>query len=107
MGEPAGVVLEVNGVTIYHAGDTSLFSDMKLIKRLYNPDIVMLPVGGTYTMDIEHAAIAAKWLNAKITIPMHYNTFDAISVDIDRFDMLLQTNGLNCQIMKPDEVLVF
>jgi len=107
MGEPAGVVLEVNGLTIYHAGDTSLFSDMKLIRRLYNPDIVMLPVGGTYTMDIEHAAIAAKWLNAKITIPMHYNTFNAISIDIDRFDMLLQTNGQNCQIMKPDEVLVF
>lgn len=107
LGEPAGIVLEVNGVTLYHAGDTSLFSDMKLIKELYNPDIVMLPVGGTYTMDIEHAAIAAKWLSAKVTIPMHYNTFEAINVDINRFDMLLQTANLNCQIMQPDETIAF
>ncbi|MBR2525994.1 metal-dependent hydrolase [bacterium] len=107
LGEPAGVILEVNGVRIYHAGDTALFSDMKFIRRLYSPDIVMLPVGGVYTMDIEHAAIAAKWLKATITIPMHYNTFDAINVDISRFDMLLQTINLNCQIMEPDEVLNF
>ena len=107
LGEPAGIVLEVNGITLYHAGDTSLFSDMKLIRELYKPDIVMLPVGGVYTMDLEHAAIAAEWLNAKVTIPMHYNTFDAISVDINRFDMLLQTKGLNCQIMNPEETLAF
>lgn len=107
LGEPAGIIFEVNGVRLYHAGDTALFTDMKLIRRLYSPDVVMLPVGGNYTMDIEHAAIAAKWLNAKVTIPMHYNTFDAISVDISRFDMLLQTINLNCQIMKPDEVIDF
>lgn len=107
LGEPAGIILEIGGVRLYHAGDTALFSDMKLIKRLYNPDVVMLPVGGTYTMDIEHAAIAAKWLKAKVTIPMHYNTFDAIEVDISRFDMLLQTINLNCQIMEPDEVIQF
>lgn len=104
-GEPAGIILEINGITLYHAGDTSLFGDMKLIRLLYHPDIVMLPVGGHYTMDIEHAAIAAKWLNANITIPMHYDTFSLISVDIARFEMLLQTKNLNCQIMKPDETL--
>ena len=67
----------------------------------------MLPVGGTFTMDIEHAGIAAQWLKAKVTIPIHYNTFDMINVDIKRFSMLLQTKGLTCQIMQPDEVLQF
>ncbi len=107
LGEPAGIILDINGVKLYHAGDTSLFSDMKIIKELYNPDIAMLPVGGTYTMDMEHAAIAAEWLNAKVTIPIHYNTFEPISVDINRFEMRMQTLNLNCQIMNPDEVFAF
>lgn len=106
-GEPAGIIMEINGVTLYHAGDTSLYGDMKLIRRLYNPDIAMLPVGGLFTMDVDHAAIAAKWVDAKVTIPMHYNTFEAIETDISRFDMKLQEKGLNCQIMQPDEVLSF
>lgn len=106
-GEPAGIIMEVNGITIYHAGDTALFSDMKLIKKLYNPEIVMLPVGGMYTMDIEHAAIAASWLKGTITIPIHYNTFKDIETDIHKFQILLLTKDLNCQIMKPDEVLSF
>lgn len=106
-GEPAGVVFDINGIVIYHAGDTTLFSDMKLIKELYHPEISMLPVGGQYTMDLKHAAIAAEWLGSNITIPIHYNTFGAISVDITRFEMLLQTKGLNCQIMQPDDILQF
>lgn len=106
-GEPAGIVVEINGITMYHAGDTCLFSDMKLIKELYKPEIVMLPIGGKYTMDIEHAAIAAEWLGANITIPMHYNTFSAIEVDVNSFDILCQTKGLHCQIMYPDDVIQF
>ena len=100
MGEPAGVILEISDVKIYHAGDTCLFSDMKLIKELYNPDVVMLPVGGTFTMDIEHATIAAEWLNPRVVIPMHYNTFSAIYTDIERFGMMLQTKGINYQLMQ-------
>ncbi len=106
-GEPAGIILDINGVRIYHVGDTCLFSDMKLIKELYHPDIAMLPVGGHYTMDIEQAGIAAEWIGAKVTIPIHYNTFSVISVDIARFEMLLQTKGLNCQIMNAGETLQF
>lgn len=106
-GEPAGIIFEINGIRIYHAGDTSLFSDMKFVKELYRPDIAMLPVGGVYTMDIEHAVIAAEWIGANVIIPMHYNTFGAISVDIKHFEMLLQSKGLNCQIMQPDETLQF
>ena len=107
MGEPAGVILEISDVKIYHAGDTCLFSDMKLIKELYNPDVVMLPVGGTFTMDIEHATIAAEWLNPRVVIPMHYNTFSAIYTDIERFGMMLQTKGINYQLMQINETLSF
>ena len=106
-GEAAGIVMEINGVTLYHAGDTCLFSDMKLIKELYNPDVAMLPIGGTYTMDIEHAAIAAEWIGATVTIPMHYNTFAMIETDVNRFDMLLQTKGIHCSIMYPMDTISF
>ena len=67
----------------------------------------MLPIGGLYTMDIEHAAIAAEWIGATITIPMHYNTFEPIEVDAEHFNILLQTKGLNCQIMNPEDVIQF
>ena len=59
-GCPCGVVLDIEGQIIYHAGDTCLNSEMKVIGELYQPDIAMLPVGGVYTMDIEHAVIAAE-----------------------------------------------
>jgi len=84
-GSPCGIILEIEERTLYHAGDTSLSTEMKMIGDIYQPDISMLPIGGTYTMDIEHALIAANWLNTACVIPMHYNTFDAISVDIDDF----------------------
>ncbi len=106
-GEAAGIIFKINGVTLYHAGDTSLTQEMKMIKVLYKPDIALLPVGGIYTMDIEHAVIAAKWVGAKITIPMHYNTFDAISVDIKNFEMGLQNHNLNYHIMEPETTLQF
>ena len=106
-GEAAGIIFDIDGVKIYHAGDTCLFSDMKLIKELYNPDVVMLPVGGTFTMDIEHATIAAEWLNPRVVIPMHYNTFSAIYTDIERFGMMLQTKGINYQLMQINETLNF
>ena len=92
-GCPCGVIMEIEGKIVYHAGDTSLNAEMKMIGELYAPDIAMLPVGGTYTMDIEHAVIASEWLNAKRIIPMHYNTFDAISVDIKEFERSISGCG--------------
>ena len=59
---------------------------MKTIGEVYQPDLSMLPVGGYYTMDIEHAVKAAEWLDTSIVVPMHYNTFDAIKVDISEFE---------------------
>ena len=106
-GEPAGIIFKINNITLYHAGDTCLTQEMKLIQELYKPDIAILPVGGFYTMDIEQAIVAAKWLGAKVTIPMHYNTFVDSEVDIKQFEMGLENNNLNYNIMQPDTTLQF
>ena len=92
-GSPCGVVFEIEGKTIYHAGDTSLSYEMKLVGELYEPDVVMLPIGGKYTMDIEHAVKASEYLKATTVIPMHYNTFDAIKVDIEEFKRQIREIG--------------
>ncbi len=76
-GEPCGYIIELeNGFTIYHAGDTGVFSDMALIKTLYDPDVSLLPIGGHFTMDPGHAAFAIRnLLQSKQVIPIHYGTF--------------------------------
>jgi L-ascorbate metabolism protein UlaG (beta-lactamase superfamily) len=73
-GEPIGFIIELeNGFKIYHAGDTGLFGDMKLIGEYYKPDLVMLPIGGNFTMDPKDAAYATReMLKPKYAIPMHY-----------------------------------
>ncbi len=80
-GRAAGFILQVNGCSIYHAGDTGLFTDMRLIGDVYRPDVALLPIGGRYTMDPDDAARAVDFIRPKIAIPMHYNTFDVISQD--------------------------
>ena len=92
-GCPCGFIFEIEGKRIYHAGDTSLNSEMKVIGELYAPEISMLPIGGNYTMDIEHALIASEWLRTENVIPMHYNTFDAISVDINLFEEQIKSKN--------------
>ena len=92
-GCPCGFVFEIDGQTIYHAGDTCLNSEMKIIGELYQPDIAMLPIGGRYTMDIEHAVKASEWLGVSEVIPMHYNTFEAIRVDISEFERQIREVG--------------
>jgi L-ascorbate metabolism protein UlaG (beta-lactamase superfamily) len=76
-GEPMGFIVEMeNGFRIYHAGDTGLFGDMKLIGEYYKPDLVLLPIGGNFTMDPKDAAYATReWLKPKFAIPIHYGTF--------------------------------
>ena len=91
-----GYILDINGIKLFHSGDTNLNSEMKVIGELYSPKVAMLPIGSFYTMDIEQAAIASEWLNAEWVIPMHYNTFDAISVNIENFE-----NRINAKNKKP------
>lgn len=102
-GEAAGIIFDIEGVKIYHAGDTCLTSEMKTLKELYRPNIALLPIGGNYTMDVEHAAVAADWLGAQTVIPMHYNTFPEIQADLQRFMQLIQVNNTNCVILDPNK----
>ncbi|RSK28149.1 metal-dependent hydrolase [Bacillus sp. HMF5848] len=100
-GMPGGILFEVDGQTIYHAGDTALFSDMKMIGERNNIDLAFLPIGDNFTMGPEDAATAAEWLNAKKVVPMHYNTFPLIEQDADAFVKMLP-NGTG-QVLKPGE----
>ena len=99
---PAGLIIK-SGKTVYHAGDTSIFSDMKLIGELYKPDVALLPIGGRYTMDARQAALAAEWIKAEITVPMHYNTWDAIKQDPKEFKRMAEERGAKVVILNPGE----
>jgi len=86
MGQPCGVIVHIDGVSIYHAGDTALFSDMKLIGDLYRPSVAILPVGDRFTMGPEHATRAAHLISPKIAIPCHYGTWPLLTGDLTHFN---------------------
>ena len=100
----ASILIDVDGVRIYHAGDTCLTGEMKTIKELYAPQIALLPIGGTYTMDVEHAAMAAKWLGVRTVIPMHDGTLPEIQADLERFRNLIAFGNTACQILNPTDI---
>jgi L-ascorbate metabolism protein UlaG (beta-lactamase superfamily) len=79
-GEPCGIVVELeNGKKVYFAGDTCVFGDMALIRRIYAPDVAVLPIGGHFTMDPREAAVACELLGAKRVVPCHYGTFPLVA----------------------------
>lgn len=82
-GNPAGFVLELEGKTIYFAGDTALTLEMKILADLYSLDYAILPIGGHYTMDVDDALIATKYLECDKVIGVHYNTFPPIQIDTE------------------------
>lgn len=94
-GNPAGFVLEIDHQQIYFAGDTGLTLEMKLLADLYQLDYAILPIGGNYTMDVEDAIIAAKYINCDKIIGVHYNTFPVIAINmlgaIDSFSRAQKT----------------
>ncbi len=102
-GHAAAILFDIDTVRIYHAGDTCLHQEMKSVKELYRPQIAMLPIGGKYTMDVEHAAIAAQWIGAQRIVPMHYNTFPEIEADLERFAMMLQNNNSTLFALDPNK----
>jgi len=79
-GNPCGFIIEINGKKIYHAGDTGLTLDMKLLED-EKIDVAFIPIGGNYTMDIDDAVKAANFIKAKKVVPIHYNTFGLIKAD--------------------------
>ena len=84
-GDPAGVVIEMDGKTIYHAGDTGLTYDMKLIGEFFKPDLSFIPIGDRYTMGVPSAVKAVMLIQTRKVIPVHYNTFPIISADPEEF----------------------
>jgi L-ascorbate metabolism protein UlaG (beta-lactamase superfamily) len=106
-GEPAGLIVRLpGGFTVYHAGDTAIFGDMKLIGELYKPDLAMLPIGDLYTMGPREAAHAIRLLNVKHVIPMHYATFPVLTGTPDGLQKEAQDiANLNIYALKPGERL--
>lgn len=102
-GNPAGFIFHVGDKVIYHAGDTALFSDMKLLGELEPIDLALLPIGGNYTMDRHDAVLAAKFLGAKTIIPMHYNTFPVIETDVEAFAKAIEAQGQQAVVLNPGE----
>ena len=89
-GVAAGFVLTIDGgPVLYHAGDTAVFSDMKLIRELYHPEIAMLPIGGFYTMGPKEAALAAQFIAPKVVLPIHFGTFPPLTGTPDELAALL------------------
>ena len=106
-GEPCGFVVRLaGGLTIYHAGDTAVFGDMKLIAELYKPELAMLPIGGHFTMGPLEAAMAIRLLGVKHVIPMHYGTFPVLTGTPEELKKLTKDiTGLEIHTMKPGENL--
>ncbi len=110
-GGPAmGFVVEIKGgPTLYHAGDTDVFSEMSLIADRYKPTIAMLPIGGQFTMDPAGAALAAKMLKVKTVVPMHFGTFPALAGTPDALRTALKKAAPSVKVLelKPGELQTF
>lgn len=102
-GNPCGFLLMINGKTIYHAGDTGLFSDMRLIGELNKIDIAMLPIGDNFTMGIDDAVYAVDLIKPALTIPMHYNTFDYILQNPEEFVKKISDKGYKGMALEYDK----
>lgn len=104
-GEPCGYIVRLpGGLRIYHAGDTAIFGDMKLIAELYEPEVAMLPIGDYYTMGPREAAMAIRLLNVKHVVPMHYGTFPVLTGTPAELKKLTQDiSGLEIHALKPGE----
>jgi L-ascorbate metabolism protein UlaG (beta-lactamase superfamily) len=102
--DPTGVVVSGENVTIYHAGDTGLFEDMRLIGEIFKPDYALLPIGGRFTMDPLQAAIAVEMIKPKkYAIPIHYNTWDLIKVDPEEFVKEVSKRGYKALLLQPGQ----
>lgn len=108
-GEPCGYIVELeNGFKIYHAGDTGVFSDMKFIGEYYKPDLVLLPIGGHYTMDPTHAAYAVRnLLKVSRVIPIHYGTFPPLKGTPQELKQQLEGYPTEVIEMTPGEIRKF
>jgi len=104
MGEAAGFVIRLeDGMSLYYAGDTCLFGDMRLIGDLYSPAIAFLPIGDRFTMDPAQAAKACEWLGVKQVVPMHWGTFPLLTGTPAALKQLVEPRGVQVLELKPGE----
>lgn len=103
-GGATGFVLRAPGTpTIYFAGDTGIFGDMKIIAEIYKPEIAFLPIGDLYTMGPDTAALAARWLGVRQVVPMHWGTFPVLTGTPDELEAQLKGSGIEVLRLKPGE----
>lgn len=109
-GAPTGFILSFpDGVTVYHAGDTGLFANMKTWGELYDIDLALLPAGGVYTMDARQAALAAAYLGAKAACPIHWGTFPVLAQSADDFcrELAVRAPGCKALVLEPGKAHTF
>ncbi len=100
-GDACGFVVELeNGLKFYHAGDTGLFFDMKLIGELYTPKVAFLPIGDHYVMGPREAAKACELLKPEVVVPMHYGTFPVLSGSVEAFKEALKEFGVDIKVVE-------
>lgn len=105
-GIACGFVIYMGGKVLYFAGDTALFSDMQLIGRKDPLDYAMLPIGDNYTMGLEDAALAAKWLGVRHVIPIHYDTWPIIAQDAPKYKEVTESmTPAKVDIVRPGETI--
>ncbi len=102
LGESCGFVVELeNGFKLYVAGDTNVFGDMALIARIYEPDLVVLPIGDHFTMGPREAAYAARLLRSPYIVPCHYGTFPALTGTPEALRAELAKAGVQAEVIAP------
>ncbi|MGA8223076.1 MAG: metal-dependent hydrolase [Candidatus Acidiferrales bacterium] len=106
-GEACGYIIRLpGGFTLYHAGDTAVFGDMKIIGELYAPDVALLPIGDLYTMGPREAALAVRLLNIRHVVPMHFGTFPPLTGRPEMLrDLTSDVPSLEIHALKPGESL--
>lgn len=103
LGEPVGYILTCPGATIYHAGDTCVFGDMRIWGELYSPDVAILPIGDYFTMGPRQAAYAARLIAAPLVIPGHYGTFPILRGTPDELQSELGAGTIKMIALEPGE----
>ncbi|MBV9517834.1 MAG: metal-dependent hydrolase [Hyphomicrobiales bacterium] len=103
LGHPNGIVVQARGEpTVYHMGDTDIFSDMSLIAELYRPVVAMAPIGDRFTMGARSAALALhRFVRPRIAIPCHYGTFPILDQSADRFIEFMASHGDHIEVKVP------
>jgi L-ascorbate metabolism protein UlaG (beta-lactamase superfamily) len=102
LGNPGSFLINLSK-KVYHLGDSYLTKDFELVKELYKPEILMIPIGGRFTMNIKEAVKAVEMLDPKLVIPMHYNTWPLIEADPYLFKKLVEELGKEVLVLNPNE----